>query len=141
MKILNKNHDAAIKQNLEFEEKLEKQRLEWAVEKRKRDELIKQIKEAERQPIKRSKGYDPTETSKVFVFWLLSVCIVGYGYLSEMSLFELRERLIIVRKEQKAKEKKIRLANSKNKDKQMVRLMKKVDVIKARRAKRAAENK
>ncbi len=58
-----------------------------------------------------------------------------------MSLFELRERLIIVRKEQKAKEKKIRLANSKNKDKQMVRLMKKVDVIKARRAKRAAENK
>ena len=48
MKILNKNHDAAIKQNLEFEEKLEKQRLEWAVEKRKRDELIKQIKEAER---------------------------------------------------------------------------------------------
>jgi len=66
---------------------------------------------------------------------------VGYGYLSEMSLFELRERLIIIRKEQKAKEKKIRLANSKNKDKQMVRLMKKVDVIKARRAKRAAENK
>ncbi len=66
---------------------------------------------------------------------------MGYGYLSEMSLFELRERLIIVRKEQKAKEKKIRLANSKNKDKQMVRLMKKVDVIKARRAKRAAENK
>ena len=66
---------------------------------------------------------------------------MGYGYLSEMSLFELRERLIIIRKEQKAKEKKIRLANSKNKDKQMVRLMKKVDVIKARRAKRAAENK
>ena len=67
--------------------------------------------------------------------------LVGYGYLSEMSLFELRERLIIVRQEQKTKEEKIRLRNSKNKDKQMVRLMKKVDVIKARRAKRAEENK
>ena len=67
--------------------------------------------------------------------------LVGYGYLSEMSLFELRERLIIVRQEQKTKEEKIRLRNSKNKDKQMVRLMKKVDVIKVRRAKRAEENK
>ena len=58
-----------------------------------------------------------------------------------MSLFELRERLIIVRQEQKTKEEKIGLRNSKNKDKQMVRLKKKVDVIKARRAKRAEENK
>ena len=57
-----------------------------------------------------------------------------------MSLFELRERLITVKQEQKVKENKIRLRNAKTKDKQMGRLMKKVDVIKARRVKRAEEN-
>jgi hypothetical protein len=66
---------------------------------------------------------------------------VGYGYLSEMSLFELRERLITVKEDAKKREKAIRLRNSKAKDKKMVGLMKKVDVIRARRAKRAEENK
>jgi hypothetical protein len=28
------------------------------------------IKEAERQPVKRTKGYDPTETSKLFLIFL-----------------------------------------------------------------------
>ena len=76
-----------------------------------------------------------------FFVLFIEFFLVGYGYLSEMSLFELRERLIIVKQEQKVKENKIRLKNSKSKDKQMVRLMKKVDVIKVRRAKRAEENK
>ncbi len=46
----------------------------------KRKELIMQIRELEKQPRKRTKGYDPTET-------------MGYGLLEEMSLAELRERV------------------------------------------------
>jgi len=34
---------------------------------------------------------------------------MGFGYLSEMSLFELRERLLKVKAEQKVAEEKIRL--------------------------------
>ena len=71
----------------------------------------------------------------------LIILIVGYGYLSEMSLFELRERLIIIKEEQKKIENKKRLINAKNKDKKMNRLMKRVDIIKARRQKRRVENK
>ena len=56
-----------------------------------------------------------------------------------MSLFELRERLIVVRAEEKKRVKAVRLKNSKDKDKKMVSLMKKVDVIRARRAKRVEE--
>ena len=44
---------------------IEKKRLEKQAEKKKRDELISQIRDAERQPIKRTKGYDPTETSSL----------------------------------------------------------------------------
>ena len=50
-----------------------------------RDDLIRQIRELERIPIKRSTGFDPTETP-------------GYGLLEEMSLVELKERLEIQKK-------------------------------------------
>jgi preprotein translocase subunit Sec63 len=42
--------------------------------------LIRQIRELEKIPIVRTKGFDPTET-------------MGFGLLNEMSVAELRERL------------------------------------------------
>ena len=63
--ILENNKNYAIKQKQDFQEMIEKKRLEKQAEKKKRDELISQIRDAERQPIKRTKGYDPTETSSL----------------------------------------------------------------------------
>ena len=50
-----------------------------------RDDLIRQIRELEKLPIKRQYGFDPTETP-------------GYGLLEEMSLVELKERLALQKK-------------------------------------------
>ena len=50
-----------------------------------RDDLIRQIRELEKLPIRRQYGFDPTETP-------------GYGLLEEMSLVELKERLALQKK-------------------------------------------
>ncbi len=50
-----------------------------------RDDLIRQIRELEKIPVKRVTGYDPSETP-------------GYGLLEEMSIIELKERLEIQKK-------------------------------------------
>jgi hypothetical protein len=50
-----------------------------------RDDLIRQIRELEKMPIRRQHGFDPTETP-------------GYGLLEEMSLVELKERLALQKK-------------------------------------------
>lgn len=65
----------------ELEVQLQKKKEEEEVERKKREELIRKIREAEALPRVRTKGYDPTET-------------MGIGLLEEMSLVQLRERLI-----------------------------------------------
>ena len=71
-----------IKEELqkEIQEAVNQRKEEEAIEQARRDELINQIRELERQPISRTKGFDPNE-------------IMGFGLLEEMSLAQLRERL------------------------------------------------
>lgn len=66
----------------EIDEGLKRRKDEEAHELRKREELIRQIREIEKIPIQRTKGFDPTEA------------------MVEMSVAELRERLEFVRREQ-----------------------------------------
>lgn len=71
----------------EMDEALKRRRDEEAHELAKREELIRQIRELEKIPIQRTKGYDPTEAG-------------GHGLMVEMSVAELRERLEFVKREQ-----------------------------------------
>ena len=66
--------------NKELSEALQRRKEEDEIEHKKKEELIRQIRELERVPIVRTKGFDPTETA-------------GFGLLDEMSIAELRERL------------------------------------------------
>jgi len=64
----------------EIAEALKRKKDEEEFEHRRKQELIRQIRELEKIPIVRTKGFDPTETG-------------GYGLLEEMSIAELRERI------------------------------------------------
>ena len=66
--------------NKELTDALQRKRDEEEVELRRRQELIRQIRELEKIPIVRTKGFDPTEAG-------------GHGLLEEMSIAELRERI------------------------------------------------
>ena len=59
---------------------LKRKKEEEEVEQLKKHELIMQIRELEKIPIIRTKGFDPTEAG-------------GFGLLEEMSIAELRERI------------------------------------------------
>ena len=71
----------------ELQEGLKKRQDEEAAELAKRMELIRQIRELEKIPIQRTKGFDPTEAG-------------GHGLMEEMSIAELRERLEFNKREQ-----------------------------------------
>jgi len=64
----------------ELKDAAQRRKDELAVEQARRNELIRQIRELEKIPIQRTKGFDPTETG-------------GHGLMEEMSVAELRERL------------------------------------------------
>ena len=49
-----------------------KKKEEDEVERKKKEELIKAIKEIQKQPKERNKGFDPTETSFFFILKNLS---------------------------------------------------------------------
>ena len=64
----------------EISEALKRKRDEEEFERQRKQELIRQIRELEKIPIVRTKGFDPTEAG-------------GHGLLEEMSIAELRERI------------------------------------------------
>lgn len=75
-----KNKEVRDQIHEEISQALARRREEDEAELRKREELIRQIRELEKIPIVRTQGFDPTETA-------------GHGLLNEMSIAELRERL------------------------------------------------
>lgn len=60
-----------------------------------RDELIRKIRELDKRIIKKSKGFDPTETA-------------GLGLLEEMSLYELNEKIEFMKEEKRVEEERCR---------------------------------
>ncbi|KRX04389.1 hypothetical protein PPERSA_05650 [Pseudocohnilembus persalinus] len=118
--IVEKNKKAHDEYLEEREKVLILMKQEQEKEKAKRDELIRQIKELERQPRKRTSGYDPTET-------------MGYGLLEEMSMVQLRERLEEVKEQRALKEEEIRQQNRNNRDNYLSSIQKKVDAIQENR--------
>jgi len=64
----------------EISDALKRKRDEEEFEHQRKQELIRQIRELEKIPIVRTKGFDPTEAG-------------GHGLLEEMSIAELRERI------------------------------------------------
>ena len=64
----------------EINDMLTRKKMEDDIEMAKKQELIMQIRELEKIPIIRTKGFDPTEAG-------------NFGLLQEMSIAELRERL------------------------------------------------
>jgi len=74
------NREVRNQINKEITEALKRKKDEEEYEHRKKQELIRQIRELEKIPIVRTKGFDPTEAG-------------GHGLLEEMSIAELRERL------------------------------------------------
>jgi len=76
----NENRELRNQISKEIAEALKRKKDEEEFEHRRKQELIRQIRELEKIPIVRTKGFDPTETG-------------GYGLLEEMSIAELRERI------------------------------------------------
>ena len=114
----NKEKHDALEQ--ELTELRERKRLEDEAMQKKREELIRAIREMEKMPRVRTSGFDPTETK-------------GYGLLEEMSLVELRERLILVKQMREEERETRRIANSQARDEVISEIHDKVKTITAYR--------
>jgi hypothetical protein len=84
-KAVEKNKESYQYQKLEYKDLTMKANEEKRIEEERRNDIIRQIRELEKIPIKRTKGFDPTETP-------------GYGLLEELSIAELKERLELQKK-------------------------------------------
>ena len=89
----------------EISDALQRKKDEEEVEMRRKQELIRQIRELEKIPIQRTKGFDPTEAG-------------GHGLLEEMSIAELRERIEFQKREVEQETERKRQENLYNKDKE-----------------------
>jgi len=98
------------------------------IQKKKRDELIKKIRELESKPIDRTKHFDPKETA-------------GHGILQEMTLVELRQRIDQLKQEKLEEMERRRLENIKKKEEKELELRAKAEEIKALRAQSAVGHK
>lgn len=94
----------------ELSEALKRKKDEEAYEMERKQELIRQIRELEKIPIVRTKGFDPTEAG-------------GHGLLEEMSLAELRERMELNKRSLEQETERKRQNNLTRKDKEAEELM------------------
>merc|ERR1711862_1092864 len=123
-------------QNEKLREELELRKIEEKEQQAIRDSLINKIRELDKRIIKKSKGFDPTETA-------------GLGLLEEMSLFELNEKIENLKAEKKAQEEKTRQQILENKrahsakNKEIAEMIEKArkDRCNANNAKRAEKKK
>lgn len=111
----------------EIQDALKRKRDEEAFEHRRKQELIRQIRELEKIPIVRTKGFDPTEAG-------------GHGLLEEMSIAELRERIEFNKRQLEQETEKKRQDNLDKKDKEASELLETASKIQDARDKRKADN-
>ena len=90
-------------------------------------ELIRQIRELEKIPIQRTKGFDPTEAG-------------GHGLMEEMSIAELRERLEFQKRQHEQDIEFKRETNMTRKEQEAERLMQEAAKIEEARKRRKAQN-
>lgn len=113
--------------NKEITEALQRKKDEDEVEMRRKQELIRQIRELEKIPIQRTKGFDPTEAG-------------GHGLLEEMSIAELRERIEYQKREIEQETERKRQLNLQRKDKEAQDLLSTASKIEEARNVRKALN-
>lgn len=118
-----------IKEELrkEIQEAVNQRKEDEALEEARRDEIIRQIRDLEKQPISRTKGFDPNE-------------IMGFGLLEEMSLAQLKERLELRKKEIEDEINARKDENIRNKEMKAQDLTEKVNRITEHRNKRAQQH-
>lgn len=96
--------------NKEMNEAMQRKKDEEEFEHRRKQELIRQIRELEKIPIVRTKGFDPTEAG-------------GHGLLDEMSIAELRERIEFNKREIEQQTEAKRQENLRKKDQEAEELI------------------
>lgn len=106
---------------------LQRKKVEDEIEMARKHELIMQIRELEKIPIVRTKGFDPTEAG-------------GFGLLQEMSIAELRERLEFNKREREQDTENKRQQNLSAKDRANQDLISTATKIEDARQKRKDEN-
>jgi len=121
------NRDLRDQINKEINDALKRKRDEEEYEHQRKQELIRQIRELEKIPIVRTKGFDPTEAG-------------GHGLLEEMSVAELRERIEFNKRQIEQDTEKKRQDNLARKDKEAADLLETASKIQDARERRKAGN-